>query len=662
MKNRISILINLIIFFSCSEDIEIKGKEYPFLTTEILKITTSGVLLQGKVLHEGSTGIKNIGFAFGENIEDLTSIELDKYTQTFQLHLNFNIPAGKEFFVRAFAENESYTTYGNTKSFISKGFDPDPARVSDFFPRSVTDKDEVIIIGKNFSISKESITILVGDKSAEVISTGRDTIKFEVPINLEAKKYPLTVQIFDQKISSGSLSVETPIISDFNPKEGFDSTLITITGKYFSRYEENINVFFGSAKSQVISVNDSVIQCFSPMSTVSGNVNVSVNVSTKSRTADNLFNVIGHEVTNIDPLSANVGDIITIKGNNFIQNNRASHVFFGEEKAEVIHLTNTLIKALVPNYSGQRDSIIIKNGMKKISHSFLKIPSWNKLQDFPGDARPDAVGMSINGYGYIGLGNGYYHDWWRYDSYAETWKRMVDFPGELPAKFISFVIDNKGYVLYKSRENGQNKKVWEYDPVQNIWMEKSPLIYDSSESSYTGNVIVANGKAYFWASSTYNKLFVFDPALNQWETKESPHSWESGYYQYIPFGYVINNRIFWFRGKVGYYSKDPILELFEYFPGTNKWVKLKTYNDLEIKQEMDFFSTSTHGYFGGGRDYLSTHPASSSKFWEFNPKDLSLKRKEDYLRKTVYSSSFVINDMIYFGLGYYHRDFWNFQP
>lgn len=76
--------------------------------------------------------------------------------------------------------------------------------------------------------------------------------------------------------------------------------------------------------------------------------------------------------------------------------------------------------------------------------------SWKKLNDFPGEPRSSAVGFSLNGKGYVGLGYGtgaqFFTDFWEYDPITENWTRLPDFPGEGRTSSIGYGYNNLCYV------------------------------------------------------------------------------------------------------------------------------------------------------------------------------------------------------------------------
>jgi len=76
--------------------------------------------------------------------------------------------------------------------------------------------------------------------------------------------------------------------------------------------------------------------------------------------------------------------------------------------------------------------------------------TWSRKNDFPGGARYVATGFSINGKGYIGLGqknpSTFYKDFWSYDPVYDLWTRLPDFPGSARTCAFSFVINGLAYI------------------------------------------------------------------------------------------------------------------------------------------------------------------------------------------------------------------------
>ena len=105
------------------------------------------------------------------------------------------------------------------------------------------------------------------------------------------------------------------------------------------------------------------------------------------------------------------------------------------------------------------------------------VESWTSKTALNGSARFAAVGFSILGKGYIGMGadaNTYKSDFWEYDPSTGAWTQKAGFPGGNRASATAFSIGSKGYVGTGSDINGgRYNDFWEYDPGNNSWTAKA---------------------------------------------------------------------------------------------------------------------------------------------------------------------------------------------
>jgi N-acetylneuraminic acid mutarotase len=137
--------------------------------------------------------------------------------------------------------------------------------------------------------------------------------------------------------------------------------------------------------------------------------------------------------------------------------------------------------------------------------------SWEKLSDFPGEPRSSAVGFSMNGMGYVGLGYSYdmgftnYNDFWEYNPENDTWTQLPDFPGNSSTeKLIGYGVNNHCYVGM-----GQSNELYIFDRNSKKW---SSVIVQECMPSRSGAVSFLIGdKIYYGAGSpsTYVSLSDF---------------------------------------------------------------------------------------------------------------------------------------------------------
>ena len=108
---------------------------------------------------------------------------------------------------------------------------------------------------------------------------------------------------------------------------------------------------------------------------------------------------------------------------------------------------------------------------------------WTQVADFGGTtgiARRAAVGLSINGNGYVGTGydgSTYYKDFWAYDPDANQWTQKVDFGGTARYGAAGFAIGTKGYLGTGYDGSTYYRDLWEYDTVNNAWTSKRDLTF-----------------------------------------------------------------------------------------------------------------------------------------------------------------------------------------
>lgn len=102
--------------------------------------------------------------------------------------------------------------------------------------------------------------------------------------------------------------------------------------------------------------------------------------------------------------------------------------------------------------------------------------SWVRKADFPGEARSNAVGFSIDNTGYIGLGvqNKLKKDFWAYNPSTDEWSPRADFGGGVRSGAVAFVIDNAAYVgtgTESEYSEGLTKDLWKYNPAADHWVQ-----------------------------------------------------------------------------------------------------------------------------------------------------------------------------------------------
>jgi len=155
--------------------------------------------------------------------------------------------------------------------------------------------------------------------------------------------------------------------------------------------------------------------------------------------------------------------------------------------------------------------------------------TWVRKADFGGNIRTGATGFSIGSKGYLGTGNrslsgaNLLKDFWEYDSATIAWRQLSDLTGTARDGAVGFSIGGKGYIgLGRSLDSGYLTSLWEYDPVTNAWTPKASL---PSSGRYNATVFVVNDKAYIAFRQSISTVFFtdfweYDPALDKWTAKK----------------------------------------------------------------------------------------------------------------------------------------------
>jgi len=298
---------------------------------------------------------------------------------------------------------------------------------------------------------------------------------------------------------------------------------------------------------------------------------------------------------------------------------------------------------------------------------------WTQKAIFPGGARQELIGLSINGKGYIGTGwqasSPIYKDWWEYDPVLDSWTQKASIPttdsGYRGGS--GFVIGNDGYICVA---DSAIIALWKYDVTLNSWMQKASFPqntriwcsafsignkgylglgndgsgmysdfyeYDSQSDSWSQIAFFGGGnredafaftlqnKGYVGGGSdgsvSKNDFWVYDPLMDAWTQKANivPSSpWEAD------AGFAIStiNKGFMKRG----------FSFSMYDPNTNSWSVKATYPG-DIAAATASFSIGSKGYIACGATFSANY---SDKLWEYTPDTASGIKEIENLTASIY--------------------------
>lgn len=197
--------------------------------------------------------------------------------------------------------------------------------------------------------------------------------------------------------------------------------------------------------------------------------------------------------------------------------------------------------------------------------------AWTQKSAFPGGLRYGAVGFSIGGKGYIGLGankSTRYTDLWEYNPASNKWAKKADFPSDGRVDAACFTIGSEAFVLLGQGKGiaPSQKDAWKFDPAKNEWKK----IADFPGNARVGAVafsIKNKGYTACGSNGTFKRfadLWEYDPAADKWEQKPDV---PFGGRAYI-FAFVINNAAYVCNGHAE--KKSQGFEVWKFEPGKEK--------------------------------------------------------------------------------------------
>lgn len=165
---------------------------------------------------------------------------------------------------------------------------------------------------------------------------------------------------------------------------------------------------------------------------------------------------------------------------------------------------------------------------------------WRQKADFPGPPRSNAVGFSLDGYGYVGTGyDGFntFHDFYRYDPASNTWTVRDSFPGGDRYDAVGFGLKGKGYIGTGFNIFWMND-FYQYDPQSDSWARTPGTSGNFSKRSGAVSVVY-HDTAYIFTGAVSGGMardsWAFDPTLPvPWIplhniTNTDPGSFDDGY-------------------------------------------------------------------------------------------------------------------------------------
>jgi len=278
---------------------------------------------------------------------------------------------------------------------------------------------------------------------------------------------------------------------------------------------------------------------------------------------------------------------------------------------------------------------------------------WIQKADFPADARHRTVGIAISNKAYVGLGhyngagiNVLFNDWWEYDPSTNSWTQKADYLGGLCYDAVGFTIDNFGYV-----GTGRTSSVgsilvqdfFKYNPITNSWVAIAPFTGTGRRGAVS---FVINEKAYVGTGETnlgrVKSFYKYDPNIDSWTQIADM----AGNSRTASVGFSIGN--YGYVGTGDLFS-GPSNDFWQYNPNTDSWIQKSNVGPL-MRQEATGFELEGKGYILTGQN--NDLGINYSDMWEYNPNsDLWSKISDFQGTARRYLTSIVLSNDVYVGLG-----------
>ncbi len=348
--------ILLIVYTACKEDKQFIPREHPLVETlAVSDITSDGLItLNGTMIDFGNSEVIDHGFVW-DTKQTLTLQSPNKRSLgvigtlgTFNLVVRSGIMTTKKYYIRAFARNQTKVVFGELIEFEPIRQSPKHL-ITDFNPKSGIWGDEITISGANFdanNLSNNSVNF--GSSSANIIEVSDSTINVEVPSDLIQIETKIEVIVSSSSILlSDPFKLNGPEAISFSPSEVSVGDTVTLSGKNFHPLIINNIVTIGGKTSMVFSASSESLEVGVPVLNP-GEYDINLSVFGESETFSPKITILGPEPGTFAPTSGISGSEVLLSGNNFGNTISLVEVFFNSTPAQVMEVSNSLIRAEVP--------------------------------------------------------------------------------------------------------------------------------------------------------------------------------------------------------------------------------------------------------------------------------------------------------------------------
>ena len=642
-----------LIFTTCSVE-ELPPASYPRVNTlEVSAISKDGATLNAEILSPGNSDVTEYGFVLGAITNpNLTNSEIVTLAENinaggFNAQISYPLESGKKYYVRAYAKNDTFLTYGVNVVFTSLG--GRAPRIESITPNIGNSGDTITLKGSSFSFVETQVKVNMDGIKSRVLEATDSTIVCVVPNGVVTSSFPIEVTIRNStSFSSEKFSLTVPEITSFLPQVGTFGDTITLLGDYFGSQVEDIEVSLNEHVCEVLRTSPDSIVVIVPNTVDSQFSEIVVSRSSQKGSAQDLFEMLPPQIeTYSTPIYS--GEVMEIQGSGFNPEASRNELTFDQYKAEVIEASGGTLRARVPEeeYYQRNIELKLKSAGQEFSTEAQISDPWIRKMDIPGPDRYQAVIFSLGSYIYMGMGEDYLNysngeylkDFYRFDPDANRWEAVADYPGSGRSGATSFVLDGKAYVGGgRTSQYGYENSFYQYDPVTNAWTE----IADFPKTQLEGIGVAVNGKGYVYEDREY--LWSYDPGDDSWTEHPEQNLYRFGSSDLSIFS--VDQTIY--IGWVNYYA----MALVEYDLNSNQWIRAEDFPITDSPGDGAFMSFDDQVVVLTGRSVYS-----------FDPLQRGLKRLRNFKAiNTNFQRTTVLNGKGYYGGGVSSNAFYEYSP
>ncbi|TJY65767.1 hypothetical protein FAZ19_11650 [Sphingobacterium alkalisoli] len=295
---------------------------------------------------------------------------------------------------------------------------------------------------------------------------------------------------------------------------------------------------------------------------------------------------------------------------------------------------------------------------------------WTRGADFEGLPRSGAAGFTIGDYTYLTTGYGTnsnrFVDTWRFNPALQSWDKMADFPGEARNNAVSFVANGKGYVGLGTNSTVMYTDFYEYDPTADSWSRVADFggaaRYGAVAFSLNGVAYVGTGRDF--DGQDYNDFYSYTPGSNggSWTKVASTPNKRS-----FPFVFVLNGLAYLGGGT----SNNQNVSTFYTFDGTT-WTEKEPLSGRDDDYDYSLTRLSPSAFVLNGTAFItgglgSSSGSSTNTTWRYVVSGDYWEEHQAFAGSARHQAvSFVHGDVAYVVTGrtgttpFY--DMWNFTP